>query len=101
MRIKSAIFALSVFLFNVSNAYAENQQACGSILCLAGAMKGSNPSECNGYNASFFSIKKFKKGRFKANWTESARADYLNQCTSADVTTKNSIISRYGRKMSL
>ena len=44
----------------------KQTSACGAVLCLAGAvMTGDLESECSGYAKEYFSILKFKRGKFE------------------------------------
>jgi hypothetical protein len=79
-------------------ALADNESACGTVLCLAGEAIGQGGSGCAGYLASYFSIRVFKGGDFKPGDTESARGNYLNQCSSADSGTRSSLNSQFGRQ---
>lgn len=75
----------------------KQQSACGALLCLAGAiMTGDLESECSGYAKEYFSILKFKRGKFRASRTASARASFLNQCPSDDGGFKSKIGSKFG-----
>lgn len=75
----------------------KQSSACGAVLCLAGAiMTGDLESNCSGYAKEYFSILKFKRGKFRASRTASARASFLNQCPSDDGGFKSKIGSQFG-----
>lgn len=78
-------------------AHADNDTACGAVLCLAGeAAGGGGGSGCTGYLASYFSIRVFKGGEFKPGDTMSERGKFLNECSSADSGTRSSDNSQFG-----
>lgn len=66
-----------IFSFS-SGVYAKN--SCGSVLCLSGMLTGDNPSECKQYIKDYFSIRKFKHGKWKIGKTIKKRYNYLRQC---------------------
>lgn len=76
---------------------ADNTDACGAVLCLAGLMSGGNGGgQCSQYEAKYFSIVKFHNGHFDLSGTSSARGDYLNQCRSVGGDQKGAVNSKYG-----
>lgn len=94
-----SFIAVGVALALSRPALADNDTACGAVLCLAGAAAGQGGgSGCTGYLASYFSIRVFKGGEFKPGDTMSERGNFLNQCPSADSGTRSSVNSRYGRQ---
>ena len=83
-------------IFTLSRpALADNESACGTVLCLAGEATGQGRSGCTGYLASYFSIRGFKGGDFKPGDTLSERSNFLSQCLSASSNTRSSLNSQY------
>ena len=77
---------------------ADNQDACGAVLCLAGLIMGGNGGKtCAEYEAGYFSIVRFHHGHFDEGGTANARGDFLNQCQSAGSDVKGPVNSQYGR----
>lgn len=99
---KSIITAVLLCAAISSPALANNDRAdpddpCAMVLCLAGKLNGSNPSECDPMYKSFISIKKKNKYSFLPGHTSIARNGKLNQCPSADKGVIKEIISKFGR----
>jgi len=77
---KRLLFIVLIAMF-ITPAHAKD--SCASVLCLAGMYQGAGKSsECNSPVSDYFSIRVFKKGKFKASRTASARLSYLNSCPS-------------------
>ena len=71
---------------------------CAMVLCMAGeAMGKGGGGACKGPIKDYFSIIKFKEGKFSASRTARARASKLNQCAGADSGTKSMIGGKFGR----
>jgi hypothetical protein len=78
-------------------ADADNENACGAVLCLAGLMQGGNGGrECSRYEANYFSIVRYHHGHFDLSGTSNARGDFLNQCRSVASDQKSAVNSKYG-----
>jgi TrbM. len=73
-----------------------NANACGAVLCLAGAMTGNMPGSCKQYVDPYFAIVSFHHGDFSPSRTAQSRMNFLNQCSSSDSNTRSSINSKYG-----
>lgn len=58
----------------------DKRLACEAVLCLSSPQR---PSECSSALNRFFGIKKFKKGKFSASRTKSARTQFLQLCPDA------------------
>lgn len=76
---------------------ADPDDPCAMVLCLAGKLNGSSPSECDPMYKNFMSIKKKQHGSFLPAQTASARQKKLNACPSADSTLVKDIIKSFGR----
>lgn len=76
-----------------------SSNACGAVLCLAGALMGNMPGSCKQYVDPYFSIVNFHHGIFSPWRTAQSRLNFLNQCKSSDSNTRSSINSRYGSQM--
>lgn len=86
----------------VASPGGGNQDACGVVLCLAGAaMNGQLPTACTGYVEKYFAIQAFHNGDFSPSRTAKARMNFLNQCQGSDAQSKNSVNNRYGGQMGL
>lgn len=105
MKVKAITFVAAIAFAGQALATApqppqltgKQDSACGAILCLAGAvMTGDLASGCSGYAKDYFSIVKFKRGKFRASRTASARASFLNQCPADDGGFKSQIGSKFG-----
>ena len=97
-RIVPALLACSLALASTPNlAIAGETNACGTVLCLAGALMGKMPGSCKKYTNAYFSILKFSWGSFSPTSTAKARMKLLNQCSSSDSGTRNSINNTFGR----
>lgn len=86
--------ALVLSFFLTTPAIAKDP--CGSYLCMAGMVLGAKPSECSGFISDVASIRKFKKGKFKAGRTAVKRQSFLSSCPSADSGIIGGIISSFG-----
>lgn len=68
-----------IFMFSLSNGvYAKSP--CASVLCLSGLLTGDNPSECEKHIDDYFSIRKFKRGKWRVGKTIEKRYEYLKKC---------------------
>lgn len=78
---------------------AEAKDACATVLCMFGMLKGAGvSSECKGPVKDYFSIKKFgTHGQFLTGHTNSAREKFTGQCSSAGNDRLNKINSKFGR----
>lgn len=75
----------------------DNQDACGAVLCLAGAaMSGKSPHECDSYIRKYFEIRVTKHGVFRPDKTAKKRANFLKQCRSSDQQTRDMVGNAYG-----
>lgn len=100
MRIK-AIALTAVFLsaVGIQSARADNETACGAVLCLGGMMLGgSGGAGCASYLAAYFSIVSFRHGSFDPWATLSKRGNFINQCSSSDQQTRSLVNGTYGRQ---
>lgn len=96
-RIAAMVGILSMASLSGQAVAAQNDNACGAVLCLAGqAMGKGGGSSCSGYLAQYFSIVRFHHGHFDASGTSSARMSFLNECSTADDQSKKSANDRYG-----
>lgn len=100
MRIKAiAMTALLLSAAGIQSARADNQNACGAVLCLGGMTLGaSGGAGCASYLAEYFSIVSFKHGSFDPWATLSKRGNFINQCTSSDQQTRSLVNGTYGRQ---
>lgn len=101
---------LSLGLFSVPLAHAADP--CETLVCmagLAGVAGGSVAGGCDSAINSFFDIRKFRKGKFKASATSSARKSFIKSCSGSTATAISgsnpaaisAIISKFGRRYSL
>ncbi|ELU5419216.1 conjugal transfer protein [Salmonella enterica] len=91
------IIAVALGLTLISAMPAQAKDPCKAVLCLAGMLTGNDSgSECKSAVNDYFSIVKFKKGKFKKSATKEARGAFLQQCTSEDEGWINKINSAYG-----
>lgn len=66
-------------------AHADNQSACGAVMCLYGDATGSSGgSACNKYENPYYQIQIFNHGIFDPPKTLDARKAFLDQCTSVN-----------------
>ncbi len=78
---------------------ADNQDACGAALCLAGAaMEGKSPDSCNSYIQKYFEQQVITSSGFNPSKTLKAREKFLNQCKSSDQKTKDDVNNKYGKQ---
>lgn len=63
----------------------SDEDACGATLCLLGM---SRDGDCDKYITRYFSIVKFKHGKFSASRTAAARGDFVAQCVEAQDSAK-------------
>lgn len=98
MRVNSRSLMTLAIVSTISfPSVSEAKDPCESVICLAGKLQGgSGGSSCSGPISDYFSIVKFKKGRFKENWTKSARGAYLNSCAGAPPNLTSQINESYG-----
>ncbi|MFQ1018120.1 TrbM/KikA/MpfK family conjugal transfer protein [Gilliamella sp. BG7] len=101
---KSCLFLLTLYCFS-SQSFANEllkepsinkDDPCTVFLCMAGKVKGENPSECSSPVKKFFSIVSKKHGKFNGGRTSNARGGFLGQCPSADPSMINKIVSKFG-----
>lgn len=92
-------FACPAFADNLpaTGQKADPGDPCAMVLCLAGKLNGSSPSECDPMYKNFMSIKKKKDGSFLPDHTAAARQRKLSACPSADSGLVKDIIKRFGR----
>jgi hypothetical protein len=100
MRTKAiALTAALLSAVGIQSARADNQNACGAVLCLGGMTLGASGGDgCASYLAAYFSIVSFKHGSFDPWGTLSERGDFINQCSSSDQQTRNLVNGTYGRQ---
>ena len=91
-----ALTTLFLSALSIPCAYADNQDACGSVMCLA----GNGGSACTGYLADYFDIVVLTHGDFNPSATSNARQSYLNECTSAPASMEDSENADYGKQNS-
>lgn len=90
-------FSSSSFSNEIASEPSINSNdPCTVFLCMAGKVKGENPSECSSPTKKFFSIFSKKHGKFNGGRTSNARSGFLGQCPSADPSMINKIISKFG-----
>lgn len=95
-KIKKLALAFSVSML-VLVTPAQAKDACKTVLCMAGMVQGAGVvSGCSGAVRDYFSIIKFRKGKFSASRTASARGSFLNSCPANDGWASK-INSQYGR----
>ncbi len=102
--ITTGLVAVALAATNPATAVAaDNESACGAILCLAGVMAsgGSGGSQCSGYISSYFSIVKFHNGHFDLSGTFNARTSFTDQCLSATSAVKSSVNGEFGNQLGL
>lgn len=76
---------------------ADNENACGAVLCLAGEMTGhSGGSACDSYITKYFSIIDYHNGHIDLTATPRDRLNFLNQCDTQGDNTKQSVNNKYG-----
>lgn len=75
--------ALSMPLLTFSSV-SQAADACEIVLCMFGKFSGNSQSECKSAEKEYFKINVFKKGKFKASKTASARLSKLNECPSPE-----------------
>lgn len=63
----------------------RDEDACGATLCLLGM---SRDGDCDKYLKHYFSIVKFKHGKFSPSRTAAARGDFVAQCVEAQDSAK-------------
>lgn len=76
---------------------AHAGDACETVLCMFGKLKGGAGGECNGAIADYFNIIKYKKGKIKWSATSSARQSFLNSCPGADQGKTKEINNKFGK----
>lgn len=99
------LFLLAIYcFFNTSFANEplyepsiNNNDPCTVFLCMAGKVKGENPSECSGPTKKFFSIFSKKHGKFNGGRTSNARSSFLGKCPNAEPDMIKKIISKFGK----
>ncbi|WP_234730230.1 TrbM/KikA/MpfK family conjugal transfer protein [Acidocella facilis] len=84
--------ALGAAMLLAHPARADNETACGAVLCLA----GGGGAGCASYLAAYFSIRVYDHGFFRPDATSAARHNWLNQCSSAPQSTIASENAQYG-----
>lgn len=103
MRIKTALLVAAMILGG--NVHAEqlpptdysygsksDSDACGATLCLLGMTRDG---DCDKYVTRYFSIVRYKKGKFSPSRTAEARGDFLAQCVE-DQTSAGSANDKWG-----
>ncbi|MCZ2719984.1 TrbM/KikA/MpfK family conjugal transfer protein [Erwinia amylovora] len=97
MKIKTAFISFSLVATLTAAIPVQAKDPCATVLCMAGMLTGnSGGSECSSAVSDYFSIVKFKKGKFKKSATKQARKEFLQQCTKEDEGWINQINSAYG-----
>lgn len=76
---------------------AQATDACETVLCMWGKLKGASQSECSSAEKAYFKIIKKKKGKIKWSRTASARQDFLDSCPSADSGATKKINDKFGK----
>jgi len=75
----------------------SDEDACGATLCLLGM---SRDGDCDKYLKRYFSIVRFRHGKFSASRTSEARGNFVAQCVSDQSSAKEANDkwggSRYG-----
>jgi hypothetical protein len=80
------------------NSGTSNSDACGAVLCLAGAaLQGQVPTKCEPYIRKYFEIQVFSGGDFNPSKTFKKRRQFLDQCQSSDDKTRSDVNNRYGK----
>ena len=99
---RQALVLLAVTLAAPGALAADEDDACGAILCLAGEMTGSSGGgECSRYLEQYFSIIERHHGDFSPSRTARKRMDFLEQCPSGNSDTRNQVNDRYGTRWGL
>ncbi|HGJ5878695.1 MAG TPA: TrbM/KikA/MpfK family conjugal transfer protein [Arsenophonus nasoniae] len=75
----------------------DTDDPCTVFLCMAGKVRGENPSECAAPVKTFVNILKWKKGHIRWSKTIDARKVFLSGCAEADPVEISKIISKFGR----
>lgn len=63
----------------------DDEDSCGAILCLLGT---SLDVECDKYLKRYFSIVRFRHGKFSRSRTAEARGNFLEQCVEDQAGAK-------------
>tara|TARA_R110002111_G_scaffold115634_16_gene176628 strand:+ start:393 stop:692 length:300 start_codon:yes stop_codon:yes gene_type:complete len=94
---KKAIIATALACSLTLSIPAQAKNACETVICLAGLVQGgSKVSNCGGAYSNYFSIRKFKKGKFRPDRTFNARASFLGQCPQGGIWNSK-INNKFGR----
>ena len=72
--------------------------SCKTVLCLSGELqkKHTGGIQCDGAIRDYYSIVKFKYGKYSNSATAKARRTYLDSCPGAEEKTKTDISNRFG-----
>lgn len=86
---------LGVMLSTTTPVHAAD--ACRTVLCMWGKLKGKDQNECRSDVDYYFSIIKKKKHKIKWDQTSSARQEFLDSCPKADRGKTKQINDRFGK----
>ena len=99
---RQALVLLAVTLAAPGALAADEDDACGAILCLAGEMTGSSgDGECSRYLERYFNIVEKHHGDFSPARTARKRMGFLEQCSAGKSDTRQQVNDRYGTRRSL
>lgn len=73
-------------------ALADNQTACGAVLCLA----GNGGTSCTPYLSAYFSIRAYTNGIFNPATTLRERGNWLAECSEVSASVENEVNGKYG-----
>jgi hypothetical protein len=101
MQCNSRYWKASILIFlgvlSVGQADAEDQSACGAIMCLYGQMQGKGGgAPCRPYLEKYFGIRRFDDDGFDGRKTSRARDEFLKGCKSSRSEDKNAVNSVFG-----
>ncbi|HHW1937424.1 TPA: TrbM/KikA/MpfK family conjugal transfer protein [Pseudomonas aeruginosa] len=102
MRLKVAFLTAAIILSssvqadqlpgNFNYGSESDSDACGATLCLLGMTRDG---DCDKYVREYFSIVRYKKGKFSPSRTSEARGDFLAQCVE-DQTSAGQANDKWG-----
>ncbi|MGE9765338.1 TrbM/KikA/MpfK family conjugal transfer protein [Pseudomonas sp. PDM20] len=76
---------------------AQAKDACKTVLCMWGKLKGEFSAECEPPVQDYFDIVKRKHGKIKWSSTSSARQQFLDSCPEADRGATKKINDKFGK----
>jgi hypothetical protein len=78
-------------------ARADNDTACGAVLCLSGEARGQGGgASCANYLNPYFSISVFKGDAFKATDTIPEGGNFLDDCSSSCCSKRSYVNNEFG-----